>query len=63
VIIRPGSPVAGTVTKYVLLVFNIAAGAVLMPFTVAHLGRTDRRRRRDGPSARRHWRLCVIASR
>jgi len=41
VIIRPGSLVAGTVTKYMLLVFNIAAGAVLMPFTVAHLGRSQ----------------------
>jgi O-antigen/teichoic acid export membrane protein len=41
VIIRPGSLVAGTVTKYVLLGFNIAAGAVLMPFTVAHLGRSQ----------------------
>ena len=38
---RPGSLFAGTVTKYVLLLFNIAAGIVLMPFTVAHLGRSQ----------------------
>src|SRR2546430_3137004 len=38
---RSGSLLAGTVTKYVLLVFNIGAGIVLMPFTVAHLGRSQ----------------------
>jgi len=41
VIIRSGSLVAGAVTKYVLLAVNIAAGIVLMPFTIAHLGRSQ----------------------
>ena len=32
---------AGTLTKYVLLVVNIASGVFLMPFTVAHLGKAQ----------------------
>lgn len=35
------SLVAGTATKYLLLFLNIAAGAVLMPFTIHHLGATQ----------------------
>jgi O-antigen/teichoic acid export membrane protein len=31
----------GTLTKYVLLIVNIAIGVVLMPFTVRHLGTAD----------------------
>jgi hypothetical protein len=30
--------VAGTITRYVLLIVNIALGVVLMPYTVRHLG-------------------------
>jgi O-antigen/teichoic acid export membrane protein len=33
--------IAGTVTKYLVLVLNIGVGVVLMPFTVRHLGQTD----------------------
>ncbi|HEX3704779.1 MAG TPA: oligosaccharide flippase family protein [Vicinamibacterales bacterium] len=33
--------IAGTVTKYVVLGLNISLGAVLMPFTVRHLGQTE----------------------
>jgi len=32
--------IAGTATKYVVLTLNIGIGAVLMPFTVRHLGQT-----------------------
>ena len=33
--------IAGTVTRYLVLVLNIGFGAVLMPFTVRHLGQTE----------------------
>ena len=33
--------IAGTATKYLVLVVNIAVGALVMPFTVRHLGQTD----------------------
>ena len=33
--------IAGTATKYIVLALNIGFGAVLMPFTVRHLGQTE----------------------
>lgn len=33
--------IAGTVTRYALLILSIATGAFLMPFTVGHLGRAQ----------------------
>ena len=33
--------IAGTATKYIVLALNIGLGAVLMPFTVRHLGQTQ----------------------
>src|SRR5262245_28321671 len=33
--------IAGTVTKYIVLGLSIGLGAVLMPFTVGHLGKTE----------------------
>jgi O-antigen/teichoic acid export membrane protein len=35
------SLIAGTATKYALLILSIGTGAFLMPFTVAHLGRAQ----------------------